>query len=141
MSSAAGCGQGTCDIQGRVTYQGKPVVYGGVLVVDDHGKTVSAGLDDEGHYVATGVRTGAVRFAVISSGPSSTAPPNSRKNEIKDGQEPDQGARAKPAATASVAAKSDPKWQPLPKQYADPEVSGIATVVKRGDNTFDIELK
>ncbi len=128
LSSAAGCGLGLdgCDVQGRVTYQGKPVGYGTVLVADDQGKTVSTTLDPDGHYAATGVKAGTVRFAVVTSGPSGTVPPSNRKSE-----------------TGSTAApKSDSKQRvAVPKQYANPESSGLTTVINRGSNTFDIELK
>lgn len=103
---------------------------------------VRARIDPEGHYVATGVKTGTVRFAVVSSGPSGAAPPSNRKAETKNGQEGGPGARAKSAAAVSTALpKSAPRRQPLPKQYADPQASGITTVVTRGDNVFDIDLK
>jgi hypothetical protein len=41
-----------------------------------------------------------------------------------------------------VAPKVDSsKWFPLPKQYELADTSEIITTIKRGENTFDIELK
>ncbi|WP_171474363.1 hypothetical protein [Frigoriglobus tundricola] len=95
-------------------------------MTDDQGKTVRATLDPDGHYAATGVKAGTVRFAVVTSGPSGTVPPSNRKSETG----------------GTAAQKSDPKQRvAVPKQYTNPESSGITTALNRGSNTFDIELK
>ncbi|WP_171472381.1 hypothetical protein [Frigoriglobus tundricola] len=106
-------------------------------MVDDQDRSVSARVDPEGHYVVTGVKTGTLRFAVVSPNPAGVTP-TTKKPGSKSDPEAKPDARATPGAAAP---KSDLKWRPLPKQYEDPGRSGITTVVTRGDNVFDIDLK
>jgi hypothetical protein len=121
----AGCGGGTADVSGKVTYKGKPVTSGSVVFVGADGVAVAADIKPDGTYAATGVATGAVKVAVSSPNPAAAAAePGGR------GRGP---APAKPASPPAG-------WVALPAKYGSPDSSGLSTDLTPGPNTYDIPL-
>ena len=53
-----GCGGGTTDVSGKVTYKGKPVVYGTVVVLDGGGVPKSGAIQPDGTFRVSGVKVG-----------------------------------------------------------------------------------
>jgi hypothetical protein len=144
LLALAGCGSGTGEVKGRVTFRGKPVVFGSVVMVGADNKLASGPLDAKGRYAINGVPLGTVQVAVVSPNP---APPPPSPEWIKR-QEEEMKRLAKelgktpPTFPTSPVPKVDrSKWFPLPKQYELADSSGITTTIHNGDNTFDIELK
>ena len=133
-----GCGSGTGAVTGRVTFQGKPVVSGSVVMLGADNKLVSGPLDAEGRYAINGVPLGTVQVAVVSPNP---APPrlSKRREKMIKLLEEKKDVQDSPAPAAPKVDSS--KWYPLPKQYELADTSGITTTIHSGDNTFDIELK
>jgi hypothetical protein len=119
-----------------VTYQGKPVVHGGVVLIGDGFRPRSGRIDPEGNYRISDVPSGLVRIAVVSPDPE---PPSSSAlqsmSKVKDKMKQDKLQMAKKVPVDRS------KWFVLPKQYESTETSGITTTLQPGDNTFDIELK
>jgi hypothetical protein len=141
-----GCGMGTGDVRGRVTYRGRPVICGGVIMVGPDGRTVTGQVNAEGHYRLKSVPAGTVRVAVVSPNPTGMfafAGAEQAKSKImKDKLSANLTKSKSDNATEQAVSKVDRrKWFPLPKQYESTETSGITTIIQRGDNTFDIELK
>jgi hypothetical protein len=124
-----------------VTYRGRPIVCGSVLLVGDGCPARSGLIDSAGQYTVKGVPVGQVRAAVISldpARPSGKVLPNNLdrgKSKPAPKYDPkDRGNWAEPDVDRS-------KWFPLPARYGDHDQSGVTTTLRRGDNTFDIELK
>src|SRR4051794_17669711 len=62
---ALGC-QGRGDMTGKVSYKGKPVPFGTVLVQSNDGSSHQANIEPDGTYSIQGVLVGTVRVAVNS---------------------------------------------------------------------------
>jgi hypothetical protein len=122
--AAAGC-QGTGDVSGKVTFQGKPVVFGTVLFEGSNGALRQANIEKDGSYVVTGVATGEAKAAVSSRNPKS-----SDFIAIQRGDGP------KPPPRPDY-----PGWFPIPGKYDAPHTSGLTYSIKRGENKIDIELQ
>ena len=123
----AGCGAGTTDVSGSVTYKGKAVTSGFVTFASPSGVAASAEIRGDGTYAATGVPTGPVKVAVGSPDPT-TAP-------AADG-----GRKAGPkAATKSPPPKAE-GWVPLPAKYGRPEDSGLTVTLSGKPEVYNIKL-
>lgn len=120
--AAAGCGGGTGELAGTVTYQDKPLRQGTVLVAAGDGSTQSGVIRDDGSYTVTNVPAGPVKIAVTSPDPRSVKVARRKKDE-----------KPPPPDTS--------KWFAIPEKYADPAKSELTTTVKSGRNPFNIDLK
>ena len=142
LFTLVGCGSGTGAVTGHVTFRGKPVVSGAVVLLGADNKLVSGPLDAEGRYAVNGVPLGTVQVAVVSPNPN--PPPRLPlaflKRREKELNLPEKGNVQAPLAPAATKVDSS-KWFALPKQYELADTSGITTTIHEGDNTFDIELK
>jgi hypothetical protein len=143
-----GCGGGTVKVSGRVFYKGEPLPGGSVSFrpVDPKQNSVSADLDDEGHYEAT-LPIGEVQVSVDNrelepralgaSGIPVNLPPEVRKKL----------AQVKPAANPPAAKNDDAPTKPrgryvrIPNKYYEVETSGLQFKVESGNPQHDIELK
>jgi hypothetical protein len=128
-----GCSAGKADVTGRVTYQGKPVVTGTVIVRGSDGIEMTAAIGPDGSYSVQRVTAGAVKFAVVSRDPAVV---NARALAGKgraDGKE-DASAPPPPPPLPEV------KWFALPDQYESADTSKIGTSLKAGPNQFNIDL-
>jgi hypothetical protein len=128
-----GCGSGTTDLTGKVTYQGKTVVYGSVVVIDSSGAPKSGTIQPDGTYRVSGVRTGAVKVAV-----SSPPPPGSQPAAKPDPRDADDKPPAPPVPPAPPEVIKN--WFQLPNKYGDPNQSGLTGDAKSGQS-FDLDLK
>jgi hypothetical protein len=142
LLALTGCGSGTGAVTGRVTFRGKPVVSGSVVIVGADNKLVSCPLDAEGRYAVDGVPLGTVQVAVVSPNPNPRPrlPPAFLIHREKERNLPENG-NVKDSPAPVVPKVDSSKWFPLPKPYELADTSGITTTIHEGDNTFDIELK
>ena len=133
--AAAGCGSGTADVSGKVTFQGKPVVYGTVVVIGADGASKSATIEPDGSYRVSGVALGTAKVAV-----SSPPPPGSEL--AKKLTRPKDDAPDKPPLESQAPASEEVirNWVAIPDKYSDPNKSEITADVKSG-KSLDIELK
>jgi hypothetical protein len=122
--AATGCG-GRGDVSGKVTYKGKPLVWGTVQFEGSDNVVKQGNINNDGTYSVCGVATGEARAAVSSINPKSS-----------DFQQR-MPVRA-PRANARTEVKG---WFPIPEKYDTPFKSGLTYTVKRGQNTIDIDLK
>jgi hypothetical protein len=151
---AAGCGPGTGQVSGKVTYQGKPVPGGRITFrpADPKQNTVSAELDADGSFPAITLPTGEVTVSIDNRefepqpamGPSVPAniplPPEVAR---KLGQK-----AAGPAPEVDPTKTADPPPRPrnaarylrIPEKYYDVESSGLKFQVTGGDQTKNFEL-
>jgi hypothetical protein len=120
--AAAGCGRG--DVSGKVTYKGKPLVWGTVQFEGSDNLLKQDNINSDGTFNVRGVATGEAKVAVSSINPQSS----DFQVRVREGEKP----------------KPRPKvegWFPIPEKYNTPYKSGLTYEIKRGENTIDIELK
>src|SRR2546425_1254655 len=70
LVSLIGCGTRVGDVSGKVTYKGRPVVCGSVVLVGPDGMTKVGAINQDGSYVVKGVGAGRVGVAVFSLDPA-----------------------------------------------------------------------
>jgi hypothetical protein len=130
-----GCDAGTTDVSGKVTYKGKPVAYGTVVVLDAGGAPKSGTIKPDGTFSISGVRSGAVRVAV-----SSPPPPGSEqaRKAVATGRDADDDKP--PPIVAPASPEVLKSWFPLPEKYSDPNKSELTAEVKSGQ-PLDLDLK
>jgi hypothetical protein len=132
----AGYGSGTGAVKGRVTFRGKPVVSGAVVLLGANNKVVSGPLDTEGRYTINGVPLGKVQVAVVSPNP---APPPPRflrgilKRREKEMKLLEEKTNVKDSPAPAAPKVDSSKWFPLPKQYELADTSGLTTTIHGGE--------
>lgn len=122
LMGLAGCGGGTGDLSGTVTFNGKPVRVGTVAVAASDGSILSGVIQDNGTYSIPNVPSGEAKIAVHSPDPKTVKVAMRKKDEKP------------PPPDAS-------KWVAIPEKYADHAQSELTTTIKTGPNTFPIDLK
>jgi hypothetical protein len=124
-----GCGPGTAEVAGTVTYEGRPVPSGSVVLYCADGQIVRGNVHD-GRYAIPNVPRGAAR--VVVQGPQ-RVPTGLRLNQqlpkANGGPIPPTGAEAEPERIV-----------PIPRRYGVPEESGLTLTVDGESQTFDIHL-
>jgi hypothetical protein len=123
LALAPGCGPRTATAAGKVTFQGKPVVWGSVTLRASDGSIHQIGLNPDGTYRLEGVPVGPAKVGVSSPDPK----PSARAARIDD-------ERVRPAPAPPPGA-----WFALPPKYADPATSGVTVQV--GADPADIKLE
>lgn len=132
----AGCG-GTGTVSGTVSSKsaGKNLVTGTVMMMTADGTAHYSPINTDGTYQITRVRSGPVRVTV------SSPDPNANATSGRGGEEAG-GMPGKPTRGGAAAATATPTegWFAIPEKYGDVNQSGLTFEVKKGTNTFDIEL-
>jgi hypothetical protein len=122
-SAAIGCG-GRGNASGKVTYKGKPLVWGTVQFEGSDGVVKHGNIQPDGTYTVEGVATGTAKAAVSSINPTSS--------DFQPIQREGQPER-KPRPVVKG-------WFPIPDKYDTPFKSGLTYEIKRGQNPIDIDL-
>jgi hypothetical protein len=128
---ASGCSSKTT-VSGKVTYKGKPVVWGTVSIIAKDNIQYAAQINPDGTYTIPNVPTGPAKFAVSSPNPDGTArggPAAANGGAGDRGSGGEGGPPNPPAGT----------WFPLPEKYTDPLKSGLAGTI--GSGPFDLNLE
>jgi hypothetical protein len=134
---SAGCGSKVATVSGKVTYQGKPVVYGVVSIIGPDGITQSGTIEPDGSFTVRGVGVGEGKVAVTSM-----KPPDGTGGKAKGfgrdapGDDERKPADPDPAASPEVIKN----WFPIPAKYGDHKQSGLTITVGDG-KPANIELK
>lgn len=157
--AATGCGQKTNKVKGKVTYDGKTVVWGSVTLLDAKGAYHQGDIDLNGNYEIANVPVGPVKIGVVSPDPKVEA------GGSKGGKGGNRDAAAAGGAKTSgggAAASDDPRerffqqqggrpqapekpkpqpgqWFPIPAKFTDPATSGLSGEVKPGTD-LNIDL-
>jgi hypothetical protein len=127
VCGALGCGR-TATVSGKVTYQGKPVLSGSVIVLSWDGTARSGVIYADGSYKVEGVKKGAARLGVFSPDPATAhSILHHAETSDKNSGKPEKG--------------KSPGWFPLPRALGDPATSGQKCDVTSSRVQFDIELK
>lgn len=134
LTTTIGCGTAsTADVSGTVTYQGKPVRSGSVIVFDATGTPHSGDIKSDGAYIVQGVPVGQVQFSIQSPEPPRPLPPEVSRGKTEKLKIP------KPAPPSSLPDRRN--WFAIPAHYSTPASSGLDTKLNPGPNTFDFDLK
>lgn len=128
---AAGCGKGTGDVSGSVTYNGKPVVVGNVMMVGDDGRPHHGKLQPDGTFTVKNVPVGTAMVSVSSPYRKLPPRPPRTNSQVANNQED-------PSLTAYMPDMTH--WFPIPLKYRDPFNSGLRCEVQKGENTHAVEL-
>lgn len=132
--AAAGCGNNTTTVSGRVSYNGKPVVFGTVVMVGANGVPVNGPIQPDGSFTVSGVPVGTVKVSVNSPPPPGANVKNT--NRGRDGEEEKRGGGDEKPASPEVIKN----WFVLPDKFGDPNKSGVTVTVTKGQ-PVTIELK
>jgi hypothetical protein len=124
VALVVGCG-GRGDVSGKVTYQGKPLVWGTVQFEGSDGILKQANIKSDGSYSVPSVASGEAKVAVSSINPTSS----DFQPRVVEGR---------PAPPPRPQVKG---WFPIPEKFAAPHTSGLKYTIKSGANSIDIDLK
>jgi hypothetical protein len=129
LATAAGCGGGkSATVRGKVSYQGKSLTMGNVILVSEDGQLSARGvIQPDGTYEIAQAPTGKVKVGV-SNPPPPGAP----------GGQPLFGSLDDPETKQAVAMAA--KYVPSPDIYTDPQKSGLTREVPSSGGTIDIDL-
>ena len=122
--AALGCA-GKGDVSGKVTYKGKPLVWGTVQFEGSDRLVKQGNINSDGSYTLRGVATGEAKAAVSSINPKSS---DFQVRQAEGGPPPKPRPEVK-------------GWFPIPEKYDTTFKSGLTYTIKRGENKIDIELK
>jgi hypothetical protein len=113
-------------LEGTVTY-GTKAVHAAMIIVTGPSSSATGNIGEDGKYRVENVPLGKVNVAINT---------DAAKGQM-------MGQRMSQAYQASKGGKPAParEFIDVPKKYQDPNASGITTTVKKGLNTFNIELK
>jgi hypothetical protein len=128
--AAGGCGPRTADLTGKVTFDGKPVVFGNVVLIGADGATRYGPLQPDGSYRVDKVPVGPAKVMVSSPPPPGAGPPQEMTAIDRE-----KAAGAPPVPVDQTLAKN---WFPIPSKYGNPAESGLTVNVD--GNSFDIPL-
>lgn len=133
----AGCGAKVATVSGKVTYQGKPVVYGVVSIIGPDGITQSGSIEPDGSFTVRGVGVGEGKVAVTSMKPPDGTG-SKAKGVGRDAPGDDERKPAEPDPAASPEVIKN--WFPIPAKYGDHKQSGLTVTVGDG-KAVTIDLK
>jgi hypothetical protein len=124
-----GCGSGTATVEGTVTFQGKPVKSGSVVLYCED-KQIVRGLIVDGQYAIPNVPCGS---AIVTVQAHAKIPSGLRLQQ----QLPPitNGPIQNPNETADSSSFK------IPLRYSQPEESGLAIAIDSAHMTFRIDLK
>jgi len=131
LVSLAGCGPSVGEISGNVTYKNARLKSGTVLFTGASG-TSQAVINADGSYTARDVPCGEVKVGVVCLNDQAAAAFVQAK--VATGR---SLGKANPAA----GNQAPEELSQIPEEYGDVEKSQLRTVVNRGKNTYNIELK
>ncbi|HEY1379986.1 MAG TPA: hypothetical protein VGF55_24500 [Gemmataceae bacterium] len=134
-SASAGCGGSTATVSGTVTYQGRTVTSGSVIVVNEDGTAGSCAIQPSGAYSVSGVKRGRVKIGIFSPEPARAH--SIRKSRDPGGKRGGKQNKKRPGA----ATAADEGWFPIPRQLGNPDTSGVTCEVTQSRVRFDLELK
>lgn len=129
LFTIGGCRHGS-SITGKVTYKGRPVIYGSIICVGADKTARSGVIGPDGSYTVENVPAGTVNIAVISRDPS-------KGRSVLRGEKPSKPGKSKAASSAAA----DKQWFPLPSKFEDAKKSGLVCDVNSGRVAYDIDLK
>src|SRR5262249_20344433 len=134
LCAITGCGASKADVTGTVTYRGKPLVWGTVVVIGSDHMPYYGAIQADGTFTVKNVPLGPAQVGVGSVDPYYE--PKFQKLEQKARYE-------ELRSRASIETPPKPPkgaWFPIPAKYNDPLRSGLTGEVKSPMTTIDLKL-
>ena len=141
FAATAGCDSKVATVNGKVTFQSKPVVFGTVSIIGPDGMTRSGPIQPDGSFSVSGVRVGEGKVAVTS-----LKPPDGSDGKAKRGGR-DAGGHDDERTTKPEEAAPRGRAQELvpdPGQVRRPQAVGADSPGRRrqaGDDRLAIGLR
>ena len=117
-------------LTGRVTLNGRPVIWGSVLVVAHDGRSAAGRIEPDGTYTVTDAPVGEVTISVSSPDPLV----QHYATQIKTSRE------RIPVSQWAALPVDRKQWFLIPKRYEDAKTSGLTMTLGHGSNKQDIAL-
>jgi len=129
----SGCGGGKGDVVGKVTFDGQPIPWGRISFVSQGGNrlAISSSIKN-GEYKIVGCPAGLAKISVESF--PAKKPDTEAKNPLAKGFAPPKNVDSPPPEVIG-------KFLEIPQILGNPESSGLEFTVKRGEQSFDFDLK
>lgn len=148
MIAFSGCSSKS-KVRGKVTYQGKPVVWGTVTIVDKNGEHHQAEIDLQGNYEIDKVAVGPCKIAVNSPDPNPPADAGKGRGKVGEGVSKVGGIEdPREKFMAGKQKQEDPRpkpppgaWFGIPSKYNTIEESELTGEVRGSRTELNIELK
>jgi hypothetical protein len=118
-------------VSGRVTFQGRPVIWGSVILVGSDGRSVVGRIQPDGTYTVTNAPMGEVGVSITSPDPLV----QHYATQIKTSRD------RIPVAQWAAPPVDRQQWFVLPQRYENAKDSKLTLTVKRGSNSdcdFDL---
>jgi hypothetical protein len=131
----SGCAPARGTISGKVLYRGQPLKGGTVQFFSEDQSVASGLLDANGYYQVANVHPGQARVSVVAN----AAVPLGLRRVNRTAPAAARFSKASPG-TMNLD-KVDGRPPRIPARYASPEQSGLALLVRGGDQAFDIEIQ
>ena len=131
--AVAGCGNQTGSVSGKISYHGKPVVTGSVVLVNE--ETLAPFQDSirpDGTYHIGNVPYGVYKVAVHSADPG-------RRPDISRPVPDNLTKKPKETELPSPRTSAD-KWFAIPERYRDWRLSDLCVTVSQSSTIFGIQL-
>src|SRR5262249_16173412 len=130
LTVALASGTRKAKVSGTVSYHGKPVTSGTVVMVGPDNVVCFGVIEETGTYEVDGVAAGDVKVAVTSPPPPDKV--NPRRPTRRAMRSPERKQAPRPESS---------KWFPIPDSYGDAETSGLTATVTSRKATVDLDLK
>ena len=142
LAGLSGCGGGKTTAKGKVTYNGKPVVWGTVTLIDSAGIPHSENINLDGTFSINDVPSGPVKIGVVSPKPQEPRGGGARGAGAPDPNDPREKFAKQQGITQDPPRQLPPAgaWFAIPDKFADPNTSGLTGTVKSGSE-IAVELK
>jgi hypothetical protein len=114
------------NVTGRVLYKGKPVTGGQLTFVTTDGFASNGVIDDKGNYTIS-APVGTVKIGVDNRMVGQKQMPAAMKGAGRPDSEPPNPIKG--------------TYRQIPEKCYEPDKSGLAYEVKKGDQTHDIEIQ
>jgi hypothetical protein len=135
LAALAGCGKGRATVNGKVTLNGKPLTTGTVSFIGGPSDTGSGHINADGTYAVPDAPLGDCKVTVQTP---------RAMGGVQGMPKPPAGMKGMPKEMLPPGAEEGSKAVrvvPAPEKYGSPDTTPVTYTVKKGTQTFDIDLK
>ena len=121
---------GSATVTGHVTFLGRPVIWGSVILVGADGRSVVGRIQSDGSYTIANAPTGEVAVSITSPDPLV----QHYATQLKTSRD------RIPVAQWAAPPVDRQQWFLLPKRYENAKTSELTLTVHRGTNNGELAL-
>jgi hypothetical protein len=134
LLSVNGCGPSRGNVTGKVSYQGRPLAWGTVVLIASDQMAYHGAIHQDGTYTIRNVPTGMARVGIASADPYPAREPSKAAQEELE-------ARLRKAGREILERPARGTWFAIPAKYGDPQTSGVTTQIATGTATLNFDLE